>query len=75
LRINLHVHTAFSFDCWMSLEAVMRAVQWNNKVDAIAVLDHSEIEGALRLSEVAPFPVIAGEEVLTEAGEIGGVLP
>ena len=51
----------------------MRAVQRNNKVDAIAVLDHSEIEGALRLAEVAPFPVIVGEEVLTKEGEIGGL--
>jgi predicted metal-dependent phosphoesterase TrpH len=73
LRIDLHVHTAFSFDCWMSLEAVMRAVQRNNKVDAIAVLDHDEVEGALRLADVAPFPVIVGEEVLTAEGEIGGL--
>jgi len=57
----------------MSLEAVMRAVQRNNKVDAIAVLDHDEIEGALRLAEVAPFPVIVGEEVLAKEGEIGGL--
>lgn len=73
MRVDLHIHTAFSFDCWMSLEAVMRAVQRNNKVDAIAVLDHDEIEGALRLAEAAPFPVIVGEEVLTKEGEIGGL--
>lgn len=73
LRIDLHVHTAFSFDCWMSLEAVMRAVQRNKKVDAIAILDHDEIEGALRLAEMAPFPVIVGEEMLTKEGEIGGL--
>ncbi len=73
MRIDLHVHTAYSYDCWMSPQAVMRAVQRNNKVDAIAVLDHDEIEGALRLAEVAPFPVIVGEEVLTKEGEIGGI--
>lgn len=73
MRIDLHVHTAFSFDCWMSLEAVMRAVQRNNKVDAIAVLDHNEIEGAKRLAEVAPFPVIVGEEVVSREGEVAGL--
>lgn len=73
MRIDLHIHTAFSFDCWMSLGAVMRAVQRNNKVEAIAVLDHDEIEGALRLAAVAPFPVIVGEEVLTKEGEMAGL--
>jgi len=73
LRVDLHVHTAFSFDCWMSLEAVMRAVQRNNKVDGIAVIDHNEIEGAKRLAEAAPFLVIVGEEVVTREGEVAGL--
>ena len=73
MRIDLHVHTTFSFDCWMSPEAVIRAVQRNKKVEAIAVLDHDEIEGALRLAEMAPFPVIVGEEVVAREGEVAGL--
>jgi predicted metal-dependent phosphoesterase TrpH len=72
LRIDLHVHTCCSEDCWVSLEAVTAAVL-KSPVDAIAVMDHNEIEGALRLAEEAPFPVIVGEEVASEQGEIAGL--
>jgi hypothetical protein len=39
----------------------------------VAVTDHNEIEGALRLREMAPFQVIVGEEVQTAEGEIIGL--
>lgn len=41
--------------------------------DAIAVIDHNEIEGAKRLAEVAPLSVIVGEEVVTREGEVAGL--
>jgi predicted metal-dependent phosphoesterase TrpH len=72
LRLDLHVHTAYSEDCWVPLEAVMKAVL-RGWVDAIAVMDHNEIEGALRLAEMAPFPVIVGEEINSQRGEIAGL--
>jgi len=72
LRIDLHVHTAYSEDCWVPLEAVMKAML-RSRVDAIAVMDHNEIEGALRLAQMAPFPVIVGEEVNSQEGEIAGL--
>ncbi len=72
MRIDLHVHTAYSEDCWIPLEAVMKAVS-RSRVDAIAVMDHNEIEGALRLAEMAPFPVIVGEEISSSHGEIAGL--
>lgn len=72
MRIDLHVHTAYSEDCWVSLEKVIEAVS-KSGVDAIAVMDHNEIEGALRLAEMAPFPVIVGEEVASQKGEIAGL--
>jgi len=72
LRIDLHVHTAYSYDCWMSLERVIKAAR-RKGLDAIAVIDHNEIEGAKRLAEMAPFPVIMGEEVVTRQGEVAGL--
>jgi predicted metal-dependent phosphoesterase TrpH len=72
LRIDLHVHTAYSEDCWVPLEAVVKAVL-SSQIDAIAIMDHNEIEGALRLAEMAPFPVIVGEEVNSQQGEIAGL--
>jgi len=56
----------------MSLERVIKAAR-RNGLDGIAVIDHNEIEGAKRLAEVAPFPVIVGEEVVTREGEVAGL--
>ena len=72
MRIDLHVHTAYSYDCWMSLERVIRAAG-SNGLDGVAVIDHNEFEGAKRLAKMAPFPVIVGEEVLTREGEVAGL--
>jgi predicted metal-dependent phosphoesterase TrpH len=72
LRVDLHVHTAYSEDCWVPLEAVVEAVL-NGPIDAIAVMDHDEIEGALELADQAPFPVIVGEEIASQQGEIAGL--
>jgi hypothetical protein len=72
MRIDLHVHTCYSYDCLLSLEKLAEAV-CHKKLDGIAVLDHDEIEGALRLQEWAPFQVIVGEEIGTLHGGIGGL--
>ncbi len=72
MRIDLHVHTAYSYDCWMSLERVIKAAR-RNGLDGIAIIDHNEIEGAKRLAEVAPFPALVGEEVVTREGEVAGL--
>jgi len=42
-------------------------------IDCIAVCDHGTAEGALRMREIAPFPVIVAEEILTPHGEIMGM--
>lgn len=41
-------------------------------IDCLAVTDHGTIEGALRAREMATFPVIVGEEVMTREGEVLG---
>jgi len=43
-------------------------------VNCIAIADHGTTEGALRMQELAPFPVIVAEEILTPYGEIMGML-
>ncbi len=73
MRIDLHVHTACSEDCWVPLDAVIEAVL-KSSADAIAVIDHNEIDGALQLASQAPFPVIVGEEIASQQGEIAGLL-
>jgi hypothetical protein len=72
MRLDLHVHTCYSYDCSLSLERLAAEVQCRG-LDGVAVLDHDEIEGALRLREQTPFKVIAGEEIGTAHGGIGAL--
>jgi predicted metal-dependent phosphoesterase TrpH len=72
LRLDLHVHTCYSEDCWVPLQGTVEAVL-RGPIDAIAVIDHNEIEGALLLAETAPFAVIVGEEIASSGGEIAGL--
>lgn len=71
MRFDLHLHTFRSRDSLASYEAIIAAVQ-RCGLDGIAVTDHNTIRGALELAELAPFPVIIGEEVRTDAGEVIG---
>jgi predicted metal-dependent phosphoesterase TrpH len=72
IRVELHSHTRHSRDCLLSPEAIIAACQ-RRGIGALAVTDHNEIEGAFELQRLAPFPVIVGEEVFTEQGEIIGL--
>jgi len=59
-------------DCDMSLEQVINRCL-KTGINCIAVADHGNIEGALRIQSLAPFPVIVAEEILTPHGEIMGM--
>ncbi|MGB9880580.1 MAG: PHP domain-containing protein, partial [Anaerolineae bacterium] len=72
MRLDLHIHTCYSYDCTLSLERLSAVVQ-RKGLDGVAILDHDEIEGALRLREWAPFRVIVGEEIGTLHGGIGAL--
>ena len=72
MRYDLHIHTCYSYDSNLSLEQLTSAVL-RKGLDGIVVLDHDEIEGALRLRETAPFQVIVGEEIGSVHGGIGAL--
>ena len=42
-------------------------------INCIAVADHGTAEGALKMQDIAPFPIIVAEEMLTPHGEIMGM--
>lgn len=71
MKIDLHLHTFRSPDSLTTYEALIEAVQQCG-LDAIAVTDHNTILGAVELRQIAPFPVIVGEEIRTVDGEIFG---
>lgn len=69
LDLELHCHTNFSGDCLVRIpDLIARAREVG--LQRLAITDHSEIEGALRARELAPDLIIAGEEAMTESGEL-----
>lgn len=71
MKVDMHLHTCYSEDATLSLEAIVEACQ-HRGLDGVAVTDHNTITGALALQEIAPFLVIVGEEIETMRGEILG---
>ena len=72
LRADLHIHTRYSIDCNTPLDKVIsRCLETG--INCIAIADHGTTEGALKLQQLAPFPVIVAEEILTPYGEIMGM--
>jgi predicted metal-dependent phosphoesterase TrpH len=72
VKVDLHIHTGYSKDSLASLEEIIMTAQQRG-LGALAILDHNTIAGGLALRDLAPFPVIVGEEVMTTAGEIAGL--
>lgn len=72
IKADLHIHTEYSIDCNSPLEQIVnRCLEL--EIGCIAIADHGTTEGALKMRELAPFPVIVAEEILTPHGEIMGM--
>lgn len=67
MRIDLHLHTAGSWDCLSDPERVLERARGLG-YDRIAITDHDRLHVALRMAEKYPEHVIAGEEVKTGEG-------
>ena len=72
LKVDLHIHTEYSIDCNTSLEQIINRCL-ETGINCIAIADHGTIEGALKIQDITPFPVIIAEEILTTHGEIMGM--
>ncbi len=72
LKADLHIHTEYSSDCNTPLEKIINRCS-ELGINCIAIADHGTTEGALKMQEIAPFPVIVAEEILTPHGEIMGM--
>jgi len=72
LKADLHIHTKYSLDCNTPLEQIISRCE-EVGINCIAISDHGTIEGALKMVDIAPFPVIVAEEILTTHGEIMGM--
>jgi predicted metal-dependent phosphoesterase TrpH len=67
LRLDLHIHTRASHDCRSDYDDVVKTARARG-LHRIAITDHNEIDGALRVRDLAPDLVIVGEEVKTAEG-------
>jgi len=74
VRVDMHVHTRASYDSLNTPGEVLRAadacgLRW------IVVADHDRLDTALRMREMAPDRVMAGEEIRTAEGpDLIGIL-
>jgi len=72
LTADFHSHTKFSYDSATTVnQLIQRCVKVG--ITCLAVTDHNEIEGALRVRDKAPFKVIIGEEIFSMGGEVIGL--
>lgn len=67
IRVDLHLHTAGSWDCLSDPERVLETALARGYA-RIAITDHNRVHVGLRLAEAYPDRVIPGEEVRTAEG-------
>ena len=67
IRVDLHLHTAGSWDCLSDPEQVLETALARGYA-RIAITDHNRVHVGLRLAEAYPDRVIPGEEVRTAEG-------
>jgi predicted metal-dependent phosphoesterase TrpH len=72
LKADLHVHSNHSYDCRNKPEDIIKRCL-DTGINCIAVADHGTAEGALIIQKLAPFRVIAAEEIMTQYGEVMGM--
>jgi predicted metal-dependent phosphoesterase TrpH len=72
LRLDLHVHTAFSYDGFTTPEQLARTCR-RRGISGVAITDHNTLEGALICQRVLTLKVIVGEEVSTKSGHVIGL--
>jgi predicted metal-dependent phosphoesterase TrpH len=72
LKVDIHVHTTYSRDSVITPKDLVFYAK-KRGLDAIAVTDHNQIEGAKRIAAETDFLIIPGTEVSSRDGHIVGL--
>ncbi len=67
--MELHAHTWWSGDCGVKPRDLCQAAR-DAGIDVLAVTDHNQIGGAFEARDCGILPVIVGEEIRTNVGEV-----
>jgi len=74
MKIDLHIHSEYSFDSIMSIKKILKVA--SKRLDGIAITDHNTLEGAIeatKLNQNPGFIVVQGNEINTEFGDLLGL--
>jgi predicted metal-dependent phosphoesterase TrpH len=72
LKIDLHVHTRYSYDSLITFEELVFYAK-KRGLDGVAITDHDRIDGALKIAKETDFFIIHGIEVSTLEGHVIGL--
>jgi predicted metal-dependent phosphoesterase TrpH len=72
VKADLHVHTVYSSDSVITPKELVFYAK-KRGLTAVAVTDHNEVEGALKIAKETDFPIIPGTEVSSLHGHIVGL--
>ncbi len=69
IKVDLHVHTTYSKDSLITPKDLVYYAK-KNGLNAVAVTDHNQLEGAYKIAKETDFPVVPGMEVSSSEGHI-----
>ncbi len=72
LKIDLHVHTHYSYDSLITPEQLVFYTR-KRGLNGIAITDHDRIDGALKIAKETDFLIIPGIEISSLNGHIVGL--
>ncbi|MGB9778801.1 MAG: PHP-associated domain-containing protein [Candidatus Bathyarchaeia archaeon] len=69
LKIDLHVHTSYSYDSVIKPEEVVFYAK-KRRLDGVAITDHDKTECALKMAKETNFLIIPGIEISSLGGHV-----